>query len=100
MCHADLRMGLVYTHEQKVDSVLFAYKEAAWFAEVFPAAHYILPIALWNVCDIYIQIEEYDAALSFLSCLSDAALPGLPASTRRKPYFLAAAMRRPTFLRS
>jgi hypothetical protein len=66
MVLAGLRMGLVYTTEQKIDSILLIYNEAARLAESFSAANYLLPIVRWRICDIYIQTEQYDKAVKIM----------------------------------
>jgi tetratricopeptide (TPR) repeat protein len=62
MAHASQRMGLVFTIESKVDSIIFYYKQAIALAKDLPQANDIVPITRANLCDIYTQIEEYDEA--------------------------------------
>ena len=66
MALAASRMGRVYTIYDDVDSAIKFYKEAIHLTENLPQKEDLLPIAKSRLCDIYIQIEEFDSALTIM----------------------------------
>ena len=66
MAHASQRMGLVSTIENNIDSIIFFYKKTIELAKDLPQKDGILPITIANLCDIYIQIEEFDEAAKIM----------------------------------
>ena len=66
MAHAAHRMGMLYTMENNVDSTVFFYKQAIEMGTGMPQADNIVPFSVSNLCDIYIQIEEFDEAKSIM----------------------------------
>jgi tetratricopeptide (TPR) repeat protein len=66
MTHAAMRMGRVYTIENKPDSIIMAYKQALEWATNYPFAHHLIPYAKYNLCDTYIQMEQFEKAKDLL----------------------------------
>ena len=62
MAHASQRMGLVSTIENNIDSIIFYYKQAISFGQQLPQKADIVTVTKANLCDIYIQLEEFDEA--------------------------------------
>jgi len=60
--YAAFGMGRAYTVLQEVDSTVFYYKKAIELGHQLPKDNDIVSYATRNLCDIYIQIEEYDSA--------------------------------------
>lgn len=67
LAHASLKMARVYTIENNVDSTVFCLKQASILAVNYPQYQRIRRIAIRRLCNIYIQIEEYDKALEIMS---------------------------------
>lgn len=55
------RMGRVYTIENNIDSVLACYQQCIGLSEHIGRSD-IVSVGVTNLCDIYIQIGEYDKA--------------------------------------
>ena len=66
IAHAAMRLGLCYTYESNVDSALAAYQCVLDLGNTYQDVKYISPTAKWRMCDIYIQLEEYDDALKLM----------------------------------
>ena len=64
--YATFEMGRVYTILQEVDSTIYYYKKAIQLGRQLPKDNDIVAYATRNLCDIYIQIEEYDSAKSLM----------------------------------
>ena len=62
MAHAAMRMGSVYTIENNIDSTIFFFQKAIELSRDLPLSNNILPYAECRLCDIYIQIGEYEKA--------------------------------------
>ncbi len=62
MAYASHRMAYVSTIENKIDSTIFYYQQAIALAEHLVQKDNILPYSKACLCDIYIQIEEFDEA--------------------------------------
>ena len=67
MALAAFRMGEIYTYQSDVDSTIYYYSQALDFGGHTRHPENIVPYSRNALCDIYIQIEEYDKALEFLS---------------------------------
>jgi len=67
MAHASQRMGLVCTINNEIDSIAYYYNKAMSYGRRFPSACNTVEKSRHNLCDIYIQIEEYDKALALMS---------------------------------
>ena len=67
IAHASQRMGLVCTINNEIDSIAFYYKKAMSYGRYYPSAHNTVEKSRQNLCDIYIQIEEYNKALALMS---------------------------------
>ncbi len=66
MAHAAHRMALLHTIESNVDSIVSYYRQAIALAECTSAKDNIIPYAKSNLCDIYIQTEQFDKALQLM----------------------------------
>ena len=60
------RMGQVCTIENQIDSIIFYYEEAIRLGQTVPQRNDIVPAALFNLCDIYIQTEEFEKAFDLM----------------------------------
>ena len=67
MALAAFRMGEIYTYQSDVDSTIYYYSQALDFGGHTRHPENIVPYSRNALCDIYIQIEEYDKALELLS---------------------------------
>lgn len=67
IAHASQRMGLVSTINNDIDSIAFYYKKAMSYGRYYPSALNTVEKSRHNLCDIYIQIEEYNKALALMS---------------------------------
>ncbi len=67
MALAAFRMGEIYTYKSDVDSTIYYYSQALDFGGHTRHPENIVPYSRNALCDIYIQIEEYDKALELLS---------------------------------
>ena len=67
IAHASQRMGLVCTINNEIDSIAFYYKKAMSYGRYYPSAHNTVEKSRQNLCDIYIQIGEYNKALALMS---------------------------------
>ena len=59
-------MGRVYTIQNNADSTIYYYKQSVEWGRTIRHKNTVVPISLASLCDIYIQIEEYDSALSIM----------------------------------
>lgn len=66
MAYASFGMGRVYTILNNVDSTIYYYKKAKALASHTKRGEYIIPYANSSLSDIYIQIEEYDSAMTLM----------------------------------
>ena len=66
IAHAAERMGLVHTINSDIDSIVFYYKKAIEYGQNIEAANNTVVTATRNLCDIYIQIEEFDSASAIM----------------------------------
>ena len=66
MAFAAIDMALVSTINKNVDSTICFYKQAIRLGASFPENSDTWAGAMYNLCDIYIQIEEYDSALAIM----------------------------------
>jgi len=66
MARAALRMGAVYTIEDNVDSTIIALNEAIKWSNSLPFINDISVYAQYRLCDIYIQLGEFDRALDLM----------------------------------
>lgn len=66
MAHAAMRMGSVYTIENNIDSTIFFFKKAIELSRNLPQSNNILPYAECRLCDIFIQIGEYEKAVTIM----------------------------------
>ena len=67
MANAAIRMGKVHTYLENVDSIIFYYKKAIEFGKEYKHNNKIIKAASFDLADIYLQIEEFDKALSIMS---------------------------------
>lgn len=65
--HAAMNMGIVFTAENKVDSILHTYFYMLDMMKAFPHRHFSLSVVYWHINDIYIQIGEYEKALLYMT---------------------------------
>lgn len=66
MAYGALAMGLVCTIKDEVDSILYYYNQAIDISKNLPQADTIAADARNSLCDIYIQLGEYDKALTVM----------------------------------
>lgn len=72
MAHASYRMGRFYmipdpyNNEFHIDSIEHYLKKAIQLAKDLPQANNIVPAVQHTLCDIYIQIEQFDKALAIM----------------------------------
>ena len=66
MIHGAQRMGKVYTIENNVDSTLFYYRQGIAMGQSLPQGKDLVPYLVANLCNIYIQIEEYEKAAQLM----------------------------------
>ena len=59
-------MDLVCTINNDVDSIIFYCKRSMELGESLPQSENILSRALYDLCDIYIQTEQFDKALEIM----------------------------------
>ena len=64
--HAAARMGLVSTINSESDSVVYYYQKALSYCKRIPQTENIVATSIHNLCDIYIQTEQFDSALSIM----------------------------------
>jgi len=64
--YAAARMGLVHTINSNVDSIIYYYNKAITYGQHYPSAKQTVEKSRHNLCDIYIQIEEFDKALALM----------------------------------
>ena len=62
MAHAAMRMGTVYTLEDEVDSTIASYEKAMKLSNYLHVKNDIFGVARFHLCDIYIQLGEYEKA--------------------------------------
>lgn len=67
VAYASLRMGSVYTIENKVDSIIYYLEKASYMASGFPQSADIRQTALFRLADIYIQTEDFGKAYNVMS---------------------------------
>ena len=67
MALAAFRMGQVYTIKSDVDSTIYYYTQSMNLGKHTRYPENIIPYSRNALCDIYIQIEDYDEALKYLS---------------------------------
>lgn len=67
MALSSFDMARVYTIQNNVDSILFYYNKSIDLAKHTQCPENIIPAAQRNVCDIYIQIGQYEKAREYLS---------------------------------
>lgn len=65
MAYAAFRLGKSYTARDNVDSTLYYYKNAIDLARHTNRSERIVPPAYNSLCDIYIQIEEFEKAKEY-----------------------------------
>ena len=61
-----LRMATVYTYRNNADSTLFFLKQAITISKDYPQFNSLSKTAYSRLCDIYIQLEEYEKALEIM----------------------------------
>lgn len=66
MAYASFYMGKVYTIKDNIDSTLFYYQQAIDLARHTSQAPRLVPLYQYALCDILIQIEEFDEALAIM----------------------------------
>ena len=66
MAYGAVRMGRVYTIKSVVDSILFFYEKSIYLAESCHREDLFKPFAISYLCDIYVQLEQYDKALEIM----------------------------------
>lgn len=66
MAYALSRMALVYTIEDNVDSIVYCYQRSNSFLSKWPQAKEVIRRNNLNLCDIYIQTEQYDKAKALM----------------------------------
>lgn len=66
LAYAATCMGKVYTIESRIDSTIYYYKEAITLGSQLHEENDIVSIAQARLCDIYIQLEEYDSAFAIM----------------------------------
>lgn len=64
--YAARHMGLVSAIHQNIDSTIYYYREAIELGRKLPQDNDIAATAKYDLCDIYIQLEEYDKALEIM----------------------------------
>ncbi|MBP3252314.1 MAG: hypothetical protein J6M25_06710 [Prevotella sp.] len=62
MAYALSRMALVYTIEDNIDSIIYCYQRSNALASEWPQGKEVVCTNNFNLCDIYIQTEQYDKA--------------------------------------
>lgn len=74
MAYSASRMGLVSTIKQDADSIEYYYKRAIELGKGLPQKEEIVDITISNLCDLYIQTEQFDKALELMprDSLNDA----------------------------
>ncbi len=67
-------MGIVSTINQEIDSIIYYYKEAIDLGRQLPNDNSIVTLAMYDLCDLYIQTEQFDKALELMprDSLNDA----------------------------
>ena len=71
MAYAAFRMGRVHTINNNIDSTIYYYQKAIELGQQLPNDNSIISRSRQNLCDIYIQTEQYDQAEELLSRSSD-----------------------------
>ena len=66
MAYAAFNMGRVHSVRSQIDSIVFFYKEAIELAGKTDQSASIVPYATYQLCDIYIQTEQFDSALAIM----------------------------------
>lgn len=66
MAYASFRMGRTYMVNSRVDSTIYFFQRAIDFAKDKPYEMKIVPVAKYQLCDIFIQLEQFDKALSIM----------------------------------
>ena len=66
LSYAAFNMGRVNTINNKIDSIIYFYKQAIDLANLTEQKEHIVPFAINRLCDILIQIEEYDSAAAIM----------------------------------
>ena len=64
--YAARHMGIVAAIHQDIDSTIYYHKEAIDLGEKLPQDNNIAALAKYDLCDIYIQLEEYDKAFEIM----------------------------------
>ena len=62
MTRSTIRMGTVYTVEDKVDSTIAAFEKAMQLSKALKFPNDLYETAQYRLCDIYIQLGEYEKA--------------------------------------
>ena len=62
MTRSTIRMGTVYTVEDKVDSTISAFEKAMQLSKALKFPNDLYETAQYRLCDIYIQLGEYEKA--------------------------------------
>lgn len=66
LAHASYRMGTVFTLQNNIDSTIYYLKQTQTLAKSYTQFDRIKQAALLQLCDIYIQIEEYEKAYELM----------------------------------
>ncbi|MBQ8097275.1 MAG: hypothetical protein IJ243_09380 [Prevotella sp.] len=66
MALASHLMGRVYSITSQVDSIVFYYQQAIELGQRLPQRDKLVPASMHNLCDIYIQTEQFDKALEVM----------------------------------
>ena len=66
MAYAAFDLGMNYTAKNNVDSTIYYYKYAIELAPHTKRSERIIPPAYNSLCDIYIQIEEFEKAREYM----------------------------------
>ena len=74
MAYAASHMGDVCIIQQNIDSIIYFYQEAIALGKGLAQEADIVPIVKSKLCDVYIQLEEYDKAKAIMprDSLNDA----------------------------
>ncbi len=67
MAMASFEMGRVHTIYGNVDSIIYHYRKAMEYGSLSKRPENIVPFARYQLGDIYIQIEDYEAAKRYMS---------------------------------
>ena len=66
MAYGAFNMGRVYSIINNVDSAIFYYNQSMKLGKGHPQEGRIVPYAQNNLCDLYIQTEQFDKALEIM----------------------------------